>query len=60
MPGRSIPVNPKLAAVRAVEIGEGVFKYILCKIYEGTNTEDNKFIVRGDVGAEYHCKWVQI
>lgn len=57
MPGKTLPVNPKLAGVPDVEIGgTGVFKYILCKIYEGANTTDFKYIVRGAPSAEFHGK----
>ncbi|XP_046576376.1 14 kDa phosphohistidine phosphatase-like [Haliotis rubra] len=56
MPGKTLPVNPKLAGVPDVEIGDtGVFKYILCKIYEGANTSDFKYIVRGVPSAEFHA-----
>ncbi|KAL5005974.1 hypothetical protein ScPMuIL_017132 [Solemya velum] len=55
MPGTILPTNPKLASVPDVEIGPaGTFKYILCKIFEGSNRDDHKHIVRGDVDAQFH------
>lgn len=55
MPGKTAPVNPKLAQVPTVQIdASGTFKYILCKIYEGNNTSDYKYIVRGTADANFH------
>ncbi|XP_025105067.1 14 kDa phosphohistidine phosphatase-like isoform X4 [Pomacea canaliculata] len=56
MPGKTAPVNPKLAQVPTVQIdASGTFKYILCKIYEGNNTSDYKYIVRGTADANFHA-----
>ncbi|KAK7506558.1 hypothetical protein BaRGS_00002033 [Batillaria attramentaria] len=56
MPGKTAPVNAKLAQVPTVQIDQrGTFKYILCKIYEGNNTSDCKYIVRGTADALFHA-----
>lgn len=55
MPGKTAPVNAKLAQVPTVQIDlNGTFKYILCKIYEGNKTTECKYIVRGSAGAGFH------
>ncbi|XP_076458713.1 14 kDa phosphohistidine phosphatase-like [Babylonia areolata] len=55
MPGVTAPINAKLAQVPTVDIdGQGTFKYILCKIYEGNNMQDFKLIVRGKAAALFH------
>lgn len=48
----------KLAAVPSVDIEEGVFKYILIKVY-GKDESSNKNIVRGYADCQWHCKiWI--
>lgn len=50
-------VDAKLAAVPDVDIDEGVFKYILIKVYGPVNAdgvEPSKLIVRGYNRAEWH------
>ena len=56
MPGKILPVNPKLEAVQDIVIDDnGKFKYIQCKIYDPDKTEDWKLIIRGSMAAEFHC-----
>lgn len=50
-------VDAKLAAVPGVEIDEGVFKYVLIKVYgpvAADGSEPSKLIVRGFARAEWH------
>lgn len=50
-------VDAKLAAVPDVDIDEGVFKYVLIKVYgpvAADGTEPSKLIVRGYNRAEWH------
>lgn len=50
-------VDAKLAAVPDVDIDEGIFKYILIKVYgpvASDGTEPSKLIVRGFNRAEWH------
>lgn len=55
-------VDVKLEAVPAVDIdSEGIFKYILIKVYgkeKPDGTEPSKLIVRGYSRAQWHCKYV--
>lgn len=44
----------KLNAVPLVEIDEGIFKYVLIKVYSSGKTELSKDIVRGFSAAEWH------
>lgn len=51
--------DAKLAAVPAVDIEEGVFKYILIKVYgqvKDDGSEPHKLVVRGYKDCEWHCK----
>ena len=54
--------NAKLDAVPLVDIDhEGVFKYVLIKIYGrqlADGTEPNKSIVRGFNKASWHCEYI--
>ena len=34
----------------------GRFKYILCKVYETTQPQTFKYVVRGTALAEFHCE----
>ena len=55
MPGRIDPLVPKLDGVPIVDIGErGLSKYVLCKVYEGNNPKQFRYIVRGSTIAEFH------
>lgn len=50
-------VDAKLDAVSNVQIDDGIFKYVLIKVYGKENadgTEKFKFIVRGFERAEWH------
>lgn len=50
-------VDARLQAVKTVEIDEGVFKYILIKVYGKENpdgSELNKIILRGWARATWH------
>lgn len=57
MPGTVTSENPKLKAVSDVDIDNGKFKYILCKVFDVEKPSDSKFIVRGTSYAEFHCKF---
>lgn len=48
----------KLAAVPSVDIEEGVFKYILIKVWGPAKdgVEPHKLVVRGYKDCEWHCK----
>lgn len=49
--------DPKLDAVPNVQIEDGIFKYVLIKVYgkESVEGKENfKFIVRGFERAEWH------
>lgn len=51
--------DPKLDAVPNVQIEDGIFKYVLIKVYgkESVEGKENfKFIVRGFERAEWHCE----
>lgn len=51
--------DSKLEAVSNVEIDEGIFKYVLIKLYgkeKADGSEPFKLIVRGFNRAEWHCK----
>ena len=51
--------DAKLEAVPSVEIDEGIFKYVLIKLYGKEKTdgsEPSKLLVRGFSRAEWHCK----
>lgn len=53
----TIMVDAKLAAVPDVDIDEGVFKYVLIKVYgkpADDGSEPSKLIVRGFNRAEWH------
>lgn len=54
MPGTVTSENPKLKAVSDVDIDNGKFKYILCKVFDVEKPSDSKFIVRGTSYAEFH------
>ncbi|XP_058117967.1 sex-regulated protein janus-A-like [Anopheles coustani] len=50
-------VEAKLEAVPVVDIDEGIFKYVLIKVYgneQADGTEPNKLIVRGFNRAQWH------
>ncbi|ETN63159.1 sex-regulated protein janus-A [Anopheles darlingi] len=50
-------VDAKLEAVPVVDIDEGIFKYVLIKVYakeQPDGTEPNKLIVRGFNRAQWH------
>lgn len=51
--------DEKLKAVPSVDIEDGIFKYVLIKVY-GKETSDgaepSKIIVRGYQDCEWHCK----
>uniref|UniRef100_A0A182N5U6 Sex-regulated protein janus-A n=1 Tax=Anopheles dirus TaxID=7168 RepID=A0A182N5U6_9DIPT len=50
-------VDAKLDAVPVVEIDEGIFKYVLIKVYakeQADGTEPSKLIVRGFDRAQWH------
>lgn len=47
--------DAKLKAVPSVNIEEGVFKYVLIKVY-GKDESSNKNIVRGFADCQWHCK----
>lgn len=52
--------DAKLEAVPSVDIEEGVFKYVLIKVYgkeKPEGTEPNKLIVRGYADCQWHCKY---
>lgn len=52
--------NPKLDAVPNVDIDDGVFKYVLIKVYgkeKADGSEPSKLIVRGYLRADWHCKY---
>lgn len=52
-------VDAKLEAVPNVEIDEGIFKYVLIKLYgkeKADGSEPSKLIVRGFNRAEWHSK----
>lgn len=53
-------VDAKLEAVPSVDIEEGIFKYVLIKVY-GKETpegkEPHKLIVRGYGDCQWHCKF---
>lgn len=54
-------VDAKLEAVPAAKIDEGIFKYVLIKVYgkeQADGTEPSKLIVRGFERAEWHGKSV--
>jgi hypothetical protein len=44
----------KADAVEDVSIDNGVFKYVLIKLYYGKEQEKFKYIVRGNCEAEFH------
>ena len=49
----------KLEAVPSVGIDDGVFKYVLIKVYgaeQEDGTEPSKLIVRGFLKAEWHSE----
>lgn len=51
--------DSKFEAVSNVEIDEGIFKYVLIKLYgkeKADGSEPFKLIVRGFNRAEWHCK----
>ncbi|XP_058059098.1 sex-regulated protein janus-A-like isoform X2 [Anopheles bellator] len=50
-------VDAKLEAVSVVDIDEGIFKYVLIKVYakeQADGTEPSKLIVRGFNRAQWH------
>lgn len=52
-------VDAKLEAVPEVDIDEGIFKYVLIKVYgkeQSDGTEPSKLIVRGFNRAQWHCE----
>lgn len=52
--------DAKLESVPSVDIEEGVFKYVLIKVYGKENpegTEPHKLIVRGYTDCQWHCKY---
>lgn len=54
-------VDAKLAAVPNVDIDEGIFKYILIRVYgkeTADGTEPSKLIVRGYGDCQWHSKFI--
>lgn len=52
--------DPKLEAVPNVQIDDGIFKYVLIKVYGKETAEGKetfKYIVRGFERAEWHGKY---
>lgn len=50
--------DPKLDAVPNVDIDDGVFKYVLIRVYgkeKADGSEPSKLIVRGYLRADWHC-----
>lgn len=53
--------DPKLEAVKDVDIEEGIFKYVLIKVYgkeQSDGVEPSKLIVRGYGDCQWHCKTI--
>lgn len=51
--------DPKLDAVPNVDIDDGIFKYVLIKVYgkeKADGSEPSKLIVRGYLRADWHCE----
>ena len=58
MPGVTKAPNPRLEAVYDIIIDEsGHFKYVLCKVHDPVDPHEFKYIVRGSVTADFHCKF---